>query len=572
MLACMFKVLYALYDPPVVTDARYFTGDSRMNKLYYGDNLEVLRERVADKSVDLVYLDPPFNSSRGYNVIFAQHDTSGDEAAAQIQAFDDTWHWTPITDGQYRRYTFTGGLPEQVGEALTAFRTLLGENDAMAYLVNMAPRLVELHRVLKPTGSLYLHCDPTMSHYLKILLDAIFGADRFINEIIWKRSTAHSDRRQGARHMGRLHDTILFYTKSSSYPFTVEMTRYDEKYIASKYRLIEESTGRRYGLWDITGPGGAAKGNPLYEVFGITKYWRYSKATMQQKIDAGRIIQPSPGAVPREIKYLDEAPGVSVQDVWTDIDPINSQAAERLGYPTQKPITLLERIIRMSSNEGDVVLDPFCGCGTTIDAAQKLDRTWMGIDITFIAIDLIEKRLRERYPGIGGSYETFGIPRDHAGAKALFKHSPFDFERWAVTRINARPNEKQVGDRGIDGIARFYLDKKTSGKVLVSVKGGANIGPQFVRDLVGTVETQKAQMGILITMASPTKGMLDAADHGGTYTWPVNGQVFPRVQVITIDELLAGNRPNMPSLLSPYAIATKSVPQSTQLGFEDLAG
>jgi DNA modification methylase len=543
-----------------------------MNKLYWGDNLDVLRARVADESVDLVYLDPPFNSSRGYNVIFAQHDASGQEAAAQIQAFDDTWHWTPITDGQYQRYTFAGGLPERAGEALTAFRTLLGENDALSYLVNMAPRLVELHRVLKPTGCLYLHCDPTMSHYLKILLDAIFGADRFINEIIWKRSTAHSDKRQGARHMGRLHDSILFYSKTSSYPFAVEMTQYDEKYIASKYRYTEEPTGRRYGLWDITGPGGAAKGNPIYEVFGVTKYWRYSKATMQTKIDAGRIIQPSPGAVPREIKYLDEAPGVSVQDVWTDIDPINSQAAERLGYPTQKPLTLLERIIRMSSKEGDVVLDPFCGCGTTIDAAQNLGRTWVGIDITFIAVDLIEKRLKERYPGISGSYEAFGIPRDLAGAKALFKRSPFEFERWAVTRINARPNEKQVGDKGVDGVARFYLDKKTSGKVLVSVKGGANIGPQFVRDLLGTVETQKAQMGILVTMATPTKGILDAADHGGTYTWPINGQTFPRVQVITVGELLAGKRPNMPSLLSPYTMATKSVPQSTQLGFEELAG
>jgi DNA modification methylase len=545
--------------------------ESRMNKLYWGDNLEVLRARVASESVDLVYLDPPFNSARGYNVIFAQHDASGEEAAAQIQAFDDTWHWTPVTDGQYQLYTFAGGLPERAGEALTAFRTLLGENDALAYLVNMAPRLVELHRVLKPTGSLYLHCDPTMSHYLKILLDAIFGPDRFINEIIWKRSTAHSDKRQGARHMGRLHDTILFYSKTNSYPFTVETTQYDEKYIASKYRYTEESTGRRYGLWDISGPGGAAKGNPIYEIFGITKYWRYSKATMQGKIDGGRIIQPSPGAVPREIKYLDEAPGLSVQDIWTDIDPINSQATERLGYPTQKPLTLLERIICMSSKEGDVVLDPFCGCGTTIDAAQKLGRNWIGIDITFIAVDLIEKRLRERYPGIGKSYEAFGIPRDFAGAKALFGRSPFEFERWAVTRINARPNEKQVGDKGVDGVARFYLDKKTSGKILVSGKGGVNIGPQFVRDLVGTVETQKAQMGILITMGPPTKGMLDAADHGGTYTWAINGQTFPRVQVITVAELLAGKRPNMPSLLSPYTIATRSAAQSSQLGFDELA-
>jgi site-specific DNA-methyltransferase (adenine-specific) len=222
----------------------------------------------------------------------------------------------------------------------------------------------------------------------------------------------------------------------------------------------------------------------------------------------------------------------------------------------------------MSSNEGDTVLDPFCGCGTTVDAAQSLGRQWIGIDITFIAVDLIEKRLKDRYPGIAGSYETFGIPRDMASAQALFKHSPFDFERWAVSRINARPNEKQVGDKGIDGVAQFYLDTKTNGKVLASVKGGVNINPGFVRDLIGTVETQKAQMGVLITMANPTKGVLDAVNHGGNYTWPVNGQTFPRVQVITISELLAGKRPNLPALKSPYGTATKAAPKVVQLGFD----
>jgi DNA modification methylase len=543
-----------------------------INKLFYGDNLEVLREHVADESVDLVYLDPPFNSNRSYNVIFSRHAGDTDDAAAQIEAFDDTWHWTPVTDQQYQRYALAGELPPRVADALTAFRTLLGENDAMAYLVNMAPRLVELHQILKPTGSLYLHCDPTMSHYLRVLLDSIFGADRFVNEIIWKRSAAHSDKRQGARHMGRLHDTILFYTKTGSYPFTVEMLDYNEKYVASKYRYVEESTGRRYGLWDITGPGGAAKGNPIYEVFGFTKYWRYSKTTMQQKIDAGLIIQPSPEAIPREIKYLDEAPGVSLQDVWTDIDPINSRAAERLGYPTQKPLTLLERIIRMSSKEGDVVLDPFCGCGTTIDAAQGLGRQWIGIDITFIAVDLIEKRLQDRYPGIAGTYEVLGIPRDMASAQSLFDRSPFDFERWAVSRINAQPNVKQVGDKGVDGVARFYLDKKTIGRVLVSVKGGKNIGPMFVRDLSGTVETQKAQMGVLITTAEPTQGVLDAVNHGGTYTWPVNGQTYPRIQVVTVADLLHGIRPNMPPLMLPYIQAVKALPPSLQMTFDDAAG
>jgi DNA modification methylase len=564
-----------------------------LNKLFYGDNLDVLREKVASESVDLVYLDPPFNSNRSYNVIFGRNETTADVAAAQIQAFNDTWHWTPITDGQYQRYTQMGELPERVADALTAFWTLLGENDAMAYLVNMAPRLVELHRVLKSTGSLYLHCDPTMSHYLKILLDAIFGPNRFVNEITWKRSTAHSDSKQGARHMGRVHDTILFYTKTDGYPFTVEMTQYDEKYVAKRF-VHQDSDGRRYKDADLTAakPGGdtsfgwrvkalvgtknwegdiaAEWQNPkpgwtYKEVFPSSgRYWAYSRQNFQAFHEEDLLYYTSTGT-PRLKQYADELEGVQLQDIWNDIFPVNSQAAERLGYPTQKPVALLERIVRMSSKEGDVVLDPFCGCGTTIDAAQKLNRTWMGIDITFIAVDLIQKRLQDRYPGIEGTYETFGIPRDIEGAMALFKRSPFDFERWAVSRVDARPNEKQVGDKGVDGVARFYLDKKTFGRVLVSVKGGANIGPQFVRDLIGTVQTQKAQMGVLITMAAPTRGVLDAVDHGGTYTWPVNGQSFPLVQVITVADLLAGNRPRMPQLMLPYIQASRALPQSDQM-------
>jgi DNA modification methylase len=543
-----------------------------MNRLFYGDNLEILRGHVADESVDLVYLDPPFNSNRSYNVIFSRHAGDTDDDSAQIEAFDDTWHWTPTTDQHYQRYALTGALPTPVADALTAFRTLLGENDAMAYLVNMAPRLVELHRVLRRTGSLYLHCDPTMAHYLKVMLDAIFGPQNFINEITWKRSTAHSDARQGAHHMGRLHDTILFYSKSADYTFHTEMTEYNPAYVASKYRYIEEGTGRLYRLDNITGPGGAAKGNPYYEVMGVSRYWRYSQSRMEQLISEGRILQTRPGTVPQYKRYLDEMPGVSLQDVWTDIDPINSRAAERLGYPTQKPIMLLERIIRMSSDAGDVVLDPFCGCGTTIDAAQNLGRAWIGIDITFIAVDLIEKRLINRFPGIVGSYEMHGIPRDMGAARALFDRSPFDFERWAVSRVNAQPNAKQVGDKGVDGVARFYLNKNTVGKIIASVKGGRNIGPSFVRELSGTIETQKAQMGVLITMAEPTPGVLDEVNHGGTYTWPVNGQTYPRIQVITVADLLHGMRPNMPPLMLPYIQAARALPAPQQMTLDEAAG
>jgi DNA modification methylase len=544
---------------------------SGQNQLYYGDNLDVLREHIATASVDLVYLDPPFNSNRAYNVIFGKHSRNDNGASAQIQAFDDTWRWTPVTDQQYQQY-ITGELPMPAADALTAFRTLLGENDAMAYLVNMAPRLVELRRVLKQTGSLYLHCDSTMSHYLKIMLDTIFGPDSFVNEIIWKRSSAHSDSRQGARHYGRVTDTILFYSKSPDRIWNTVYQPYEQEYIDRDYRRVESGTGRRYRIDNLQGPGGAAKGNPFYEVMGVSRYWRYSKERMGQLIAAGRVIQTSPGAVPQYKRYLDEMPGVPAQNLWTDIRPINNRSREMLGYPTQKPVALLERILSVSSNEGDVVLDPFCGCGTTIDAAQRLGRRWVGIDITFIAVDLIEKRLRHAYGDSAGSmYVVRGIPRDIAAAQSLFHRSPFDFERWAVSLINAQPNEKQVGDKGVDGVARFYITKNSVGRVLASVKGGKTVTPAFVRDLVGTVETQKAQMGVLITMAEPSPGVLDAVDHGGAYTWPLNNQSYPRVQVITIKELLRGVRPKMPPPLLPYIQAAKAQAPSAQLGFDDLA-
>lgn len=533
-----------------------------LNKLFYGDNLEVLREHVPSKSIDLVYLDPPFNSNRSFNVIFGRNSTGGD-VAAQIQAFDDTWRWTPVTDGQYERYALTGELPSRVAESLTAFRTLLGENDAMAYLVNMAPRLVELHRVLKPTGSLYLHCDPTMSHYLKVLLDAIFGAQLFRGEITWLRTTTHSDAKRWSPNA----DIILYYGKTTTVTWNPMYVPHSEAYRASKYRNDDGDGRGLYQLGDITSPN--PRPNLTYEWKGHKpppNGWRYSRKTMEELDKDGRIWYPdSKDKRPRLKRYLADLEGTVVGNVWTDIPPINSQAAERLGYQTQKPLALLERIVTASSNPGGVVLDPFCGCGTAVDAAQNLGRQWAGIDITFIAVDLIEKRLQDRYPGIQGTYETFGIPRDMGAAQALFERSPFDFERWAVSRLNAQPNEKQVGDKGVDGVARFYLDKKTIGKVLVSVKGGKHIGPSFVRDLIGTVDTQKAQMGVLITMATPPRGLIDAADHGGVYTWPVNGQTFPRIQVITVADLLAGKRPRMPQLMLPYVQASKAVPQLDQM-------
>jgi DNA modification methylase len=532
------------------------------NGLYYGDNLDVLRQHVASQSVDLVYLDPPFNSNRSYNVIFAQHDVVWSPDQAQIQAFDDTWRWTPATEEQYME-ALSGGVPSRVADALAAMRTLLGENDAMAYMVNIAPRLIELHRVLKPTGSLYLHCDPTMSHYLKIMLDAIFGAENFRNEICWERSGAKND----SLRYGRSHDIILFYTVGKRFTWNTQYRPFRDASILKNYTHVDPVTGRRYRRSDLTAakPGGDVD----FEWHGVRPYkgrhWAYSQEKLEQMLAEGKIEFRNTG-MPVYRRYLDEQPGVSLQDIWTDLR-LTSADKERLGYPTQKPVSLLSRVLEASSNEGDTVLDPFCGCGTTIDAAVRLHRRWIGIDITYLAVDLIEKRLAHTHGSdIAKSYRVHGIPRDLVGAEALFNRSPFDFERWAVSLVSGTPNQKQVGDKGIDGVIRFFTDARGgTGRALVSVKGGKAVGPHFVRDLLGTVHTQRAEMGLLMTIAMPTRGMVDAANHGGSYIWPVNHETFPKLQVATIANLLTGKRPRMPAPLTPYIPAERLRAASEQM-------
>ena len=408
------------------------------NSLYYGDNLDILRSYVQDESADLIYLDPPFNSNQTYNVLFQEKD--GSQSASQIKAFGDTWHWDETAARSYEETVEAGG---QVAEAMQAFRKLLGSNDMLAYMSMMAPRLVELRRVLKPTGSLYLHCDPTASHFLKLLMDAVFGPANFRTEIIWKRTSAHSDTKQGRQQHGRIHDVLLFYTKNDDWNWNPVYTEYDPEYVENFYRFVEPDTGRKYRLGDLTGPGGAAKGNPRYEVMGVTRYWRYSKERMQELIRQGRVVQTTPGAVPAYKRYLDEMPGVPLQDLWTDIRPIGSQAAERLGYPTQKPVALLERIIRASSNEGDTVLDPFCGCGTTIAASQKHGRRWIGIDITHLAISLIRYRLGDSF-GKDCRFEVVGEPTSLPDAASLAEQDAYQFQWWALGLVKARPVEQML--------------------------------------------------------------------------------------------------------------------------------
>jgi site-specific DNA-methyltransferase (adenine-specific) len=358
-----------------------------MNRLYYGDNLIVLREHLADESVDLIYLDPPFNSQRGYNLLFKS--PKGHASDAQITAFEDSWHWGAQAEQEFAELLHQPNT--DVAEMIQSLRHFLRESDVMAYLTMMANRLLELRRVLKPSGSLYLHCDSTAGHYLKILLDTIFGGENFRNEIIWQRTNVHSD----SKTWSRVNDTIFFYTKSGKFTWNPIYAPHSEEHLKSKYRY-RDPDGRLYTLDNMTSPN--PRPNMMYEWKGHASPpngWRYSKETMAKLDSEGRIWYPSDTTKrPRLKRYLDEMSGTLLGNVWTDINPINSQAAERLGYPTQKPLALLERIIQASSNPGDIVLDPFCGCGTAVHAAQKLGRRWIGIDITHLAIGLIEKRMK----------------------------------------------------------------------------------------------------------------------------------------------------------------------------------
>ena len=543
------------------------------NTLYYGDNLDILRQHVADESVDLVYLDPPFNSNANYNVLFKEQ--SGEASPAQIRAFTDTWEWTQEAERTFEQEIVTNpGTPANVKEMVSAFRQFIGNNAMMAYLVMMTPRLVELRRVLKPTGSIYLHCDPTASHYLKLLMDAVFGPENFRTEITWKRTSAHSDTRQGRQQHGRVHDLILFYSKSDSWTWNPLYTEYDQEYVEQFYRHVEPETGRRYRLGDLTGPGGAAKGNPSYEVMGVMRYWRYSEERMAELIEQGRIVQTRPGAVPAYKRYLDEMPGVPLQDVWTDIKPIGAQAKERLGYPTQKPQALLERIIQASSNEGDVVLDPFCGCGTAVAAAENLKRRWIGIDVTHLAVALMKSRLRTAFDlHPGADYRVVGEPADVGSARALAEQDRYQFQYWAMSLLEALPREqdrRKGADRGIDGVVHFIDGpRRATRKAIVQVKSGSVSSPH-IRDLKGTVEREKAALGLFITLEEPTSAMRTEAVSAGFYHSDVWQRDYPKIQVRTIADLLDGNTFDLPLHPSMYQPAQRvRRPQGRQSTLDD---
>lgn len=523
-----------------------------MGSLFFGDNLYILRDEIKNESVDLVYLDPPFNSKRDYNLLFKT--PKGQESDAQITAFDDSWHW-----GEQAEREFTELLHQEntdVSEMIQSLRHFLKESDMMAYLVMMANRLLELHRVLKPTGSLYLHCDPTASHYLKLVLDAVFGAGNFQNHITWKRSDTHNDAK---KRFSAISDHILFYSKSNSAMFNVTKMPLNDSHIKNWFVNLQLSDGsirkmtpqeietdtipsgaRRFSISDLSSPN--PRPNLMYEYKGYPyppKGWRVNLEKMEQLDREGRLLFPSSksGRIVKK-KYLDEQEGIVTGDIWTDITQLRAQDSERMGYPTQKPLALLERIIQASSNEGDVVLDPFCGCGTAVHAAETLKREWIGIDITHLAISLIEKRLKDAFPNI--TFQIYGTPTDFEGARNLAERDKYQFQWWACSLVNAQPfqGKKKGSDGGIDGLIFFQDDNSGAKKIIVSVKGGEHVSVTMVKDLFATVEREKAAMGLFITLAEPTKPMITEAVTAGFYKSP-KGDV-PKIQILTIADLLSG--------------------------------
>lgn len=566
-----------------------------MGTLYYGDNLEILRRYIKDETIDLVYLDPPFNSSQNYNAFFSEKD--GTAAASQIRAFEDTWTWNQESQRVYEELVLQ---PGKVSEVMQAFRTFLGTNDMMAYLAMMAPRLVELKRALKPTGSLYLHCDPTASHYLKMLCDAVLEKSNFQNEIIWKRTGSHG----GAKRWGPIHDTILFYSKGADPKWNRVYQDYDEEYIEDYYRF-EDDHGR-YRLVTLTGAGtrsgdsgaswrgvnptqvGRHWAVPSYAMKALASEADLAKMTTQQKLDLldehGFVYWPKKGEVPQQKRYLSDGEGVPVQDIITDIQAISSQAKERLGYPTQKPVALLERIIKASSNPGDVVLDPFCGCGTTIDAAEKLGRDWIGIDVTQLAISLIKNRLQDTYGSrmrfaSGPESEKKAAQRGQSGesivhiigepttpneAATLAEDDKYQFQWWALGLVKARPVEQKKGaDHGIDGKILFRDDPNAAKpeQIILQVKGGKT-GVKDVRDLRGVLDREKAAIGVLISLQPPTRDMQAEAASAGFYEHKVNKQKYPRIQLRTVKELMAGKNIEQPTNVAALVETFKKAPES----------
>ncbi|NJL89370.1 MAG: site-specific DNA-methyltransferase [Coleofasciculaceae cyanobacterium SM2_1_6] len=507
------------------------------NQLFYGDNLEILRRYIRDETIDLCYIDPPFNSKRNYNQIYLNQ---GKEDQAQAQAFIDTWTWDDLANQGLREIqeNYQGRFTTQSIDLISGLTKVLGKGSLLAYLISMTLRIAEIHRVLKPTGSFYLHCDPTGSHYLKIVLDAIFcsqGGD-YISEITWERTSAHSD----SKSLANTTDIIFLYSKNISV-FNQQFNVYSNEYIAKYYKHQDEKG--KFLDRDLTA-GGLSGGGYDYEWKGIKRLWRCPIETMQKYEEENRLYYTR-NRTPRLKQYLHEMKGVPLTNLWNDIPPINSQARERLGYPTQKPEALLERIIRISSNEGDVVLDAYCGCGTTVAVAQRLNRQWIGIDITYQSISLILRRLEETFgTEIVDNVILNGIPRDMESARALAlkkdDRTRKEFEKWAVlTYSNNRAviNQKKGADKGIDGIAYFTGDNDQPEKIVLQVKSG-KVESGDIQKLRGAMTREGAVLGIFITLNKPTKNMIQETKEAGIYQSRFMSQPVDAIRIVTIQEMI----------------------------------
>ena len=531
--------------------------------LVRGDNLEEMRN-FPDECIDLIATDPPFNSRRDYFVPY--RDERGREPDTLVRAFTDTWTWGEAAENAYDNLIVEIG--GQIADTIQGLRQFLNETPMMAYLVMMAIRIAEIHRILKPTGSLYLHCDPSASHYLKIILDAIFGTGNFRNEIVWQRTSAHND----GNRFGRVHDIILFYSKNPRPLWNPVYTEHDPEYIERFYRHEDERG--RYRIGDLTGPGvrQGESGQPWQGVdpSSVGRCWsvphrdawpedvqppeNYENLSVQERLDAldanGLIYWPPTGRVPGFRRYLSTSRGRRVTDVVTDINPLSSQSKERTGYPTPKPRALYERIVTASSNEGDLVLDPFCGCGTTLMAAEALNRRWIGIDLTYLATGAVRQQIERLFPQLRNSVTIAGTPENAEQALELARTNPHGFEEWCVTHVlHFRSNPRRGGDGGIDGTFRFPLGRiqgrQAHGKAVAQVKGG-NYTIDQLRAFRTAMQNTEADLGVFVVTSPPTRGMQTEASRAGTYRHPFLDMEAPRLQIYEIQDYFRGVLPRLP--------------------------
>ena len=539
-----------------------------MNRLYYGDCLTIMLDWPS-ACVDLIYLDPPFNSNRQYNAIYK--DETGRLLPDQIEAFCDMWELDAEREHAIRTMPVLmreSGIDDAIVEFWRLWMNALRGTQPrlLAYLSYMAQRLLVMHRLLKPSGSLYLHCDPTASHYIKALLDAIFGHQNFQSEVIWRRTSAHN----AARRWGPIHDTILMYSKTDHYKWNRVAQSYSDAYIASAYRY-EDAHGR-YRLTEITGPG-TREGQSGLPWRGVNptergRHWAvpalpswvvepggYKSMSVQDRLDVldeeNLIDWPARGSMPRFKRHLQPDAGVAIQDIIWDISPVGGN--EGMGYDTQKPIALLERIIQASSNEGDVVLDPFAGCATTLEAAQALGRQWIGIDIAIHAVKRVARvRLTERLGLMEGKdFIVEGVPRTLEGARDLWRRDKYHFQKWAVEQVEGFVTTRRSADGGVDGRLYFAVPHAPDlQSMVIEVKGGANVGINVMRELRGVMDFDAALMAGLIIMdpMGPAQARNFHRFMGEAGTLEILGIEYPRLQVLSVAEILDGQRFKTPTV------------------------